>query len=30
MPLEEWLWIVGVTLMFGSVTIVLAERERVR
>ena len=26
MPLEEWLWIVGVTLMFGSLTIVLMER----
>ena len=23
MPLEEWLWIVGVTLLFGSVTVVL-------
>lgn len=26
LPLEEWLWIVGVTLLFGSVTILLAER----
>ena len=26
MPLEEWLWIVGVTLVFGSLTIVLMER----
>ncbi len=26
MPLEEWLWIVGVTLMFGSVTVVWMER----
>ena len=26
MPLEEWLWIVGVTLLFGSLTIVLMER----
>ena len=28
MPLEEWLWIVGVTLMFGSLTIILMERRR--
>lgn len=26
LPLEEWLWIVGVTLMFSALTIVLAER----
>lgn len=26
MPLEEWLWIVGVTLLFGSITVVLMER----
>lgn len=26
LPLEEWLWIAGVTLLFGSLTIVLAER----
>lgn len=26
LPLEEWLWIGGVTLLFGSVTILLAER----
>lgn len=26
LPLEEWLWIVGVTLLFGGVTILLAER----
>jgi lycopene cyclase domain-containing protein len=26
MPLEEWLWIVGVTLLFGSLTVVLMER----
>jgi lycopene cyclase domain-containing protein len=26
LPLEEWLWIVGVTLMFGGLTIVLEER----
>jgi lycopene cyclase domain-containing protein len=25
LPLEEWLWIVGVTLMFGGLTVVLAE-----
>ena len=25
LPLEEWLWIVGVTLLFGSTTIILAE-----
>lgn len=30
LPLEEWLWIVGVTLLFGSVTILLAERMGVR
>jgi lycopene cyclase domain-containing protein len=30
MPLEEWLWIVGVTLMFGSVTIVWLERGQAR
>ncbi len=26
LPLEEWLWIVGVTLLFGSTTVILAER----
>ena len=26
LPLEEWLWIVGVTLLFGGVTVVLMER----
>jgi lycopene cyclase domain-containing protein len=26
LPLEEWLWIVGVTLLFGGLTVVLAER----
>lgn len=26
LPLEEWLWIAGVTLMFGGVTIVAAKR----
>ncbi len=25
LPLEEWLWIAGVTLMFGALTVVLAE-----
>jgi hypothetical protein len=25
LPLEEWLWIVGVTLLFGGLTVVLAE-----
>lgn len=28
LPLEEWLWIAGVTLMFGAVTVILKERER--
>jgi lycopene cyclase domain-containing protein len=26
LPLEEWLWIIGVTLLFGGITVVLAER----
>jgi lycopene cyclase domain-containing protein len=26
LPLEEWLWIVGVTLLFGGITVVLAEQ----
>lgn len=30
LPLEEWLWIGGVTLLFGSVTIILAERMEVQ
>jgi lycopene cyclase domain-containing protein len=32
LPIEEWLWIVGVTLLFGCLTVVLAERttERVK
>lgn len=30
LPLEEWLWIVGVTFLFGSVTTILAERMGVR
>ena len=29
LPLEEWLWIVGVTLLFGSLTVVLKAREAV-
>jgi lycopene cyclase domain-containing protein len=28
LPLEEWLWIIGVTLMFGAITILLEERTR--
>ena len=27
LPLEEWLWIIGVTLMFGALTIVLEEKQ---
>jgi len=30
LPVEEWLWIVGVTLLFGSLTVVLAERAKAR
>ena len=26
LPLEEWLWIIGVTLMFGALTILFEER----
>ena len=26
LPLEEWLWIAGVTLMFGALTIAIEER----
>lgn len=26
LPLEEWLWIAGVTLMFGAMTILLEEK----
>lgn len=26
LPLEEWLWIVGVTLLFGSITVIVAEK----
>ncbi len=28
LPLEEWLWILGIALMFGSLTVILAERHR--
>lgn len=28
LPLEEWLWIVGVTLLFGFLTVILAERAK--
>jgi lycopene cyclase domain-containing protein len=28
LPLEEWLWIAGVTLLFGGLTIMLEERRR--
>ena len=28
LPVEEWLWIVGVTLLFGMLTLALIERER--
>ena len=30
LPLEEWLWIAGVTLMFALLTIVLVERQAAR
>lgn len=26
LPLEEWLWIAGITLLFGGVTVILVER----
>lgn len=26
LPLEEWLWIVGTTLLFGSLTVLVRER----
>jgi lycopene cyclase domain-containing protein len=26
LPLEEWLWIVGVTLLFGAITLLVIER----
>ena len=28
LPVEEWLWISGVTLMFGMLTVMLVEREK--
>lgn len=28
LPLEEWLWIVGVALMFGGLTVALVERSK--
>lgn len=28
LPLEEWLWITGVTLLFGGLTVVLKERQQ--
>jgi lycopene cyclase domain-containing protein len=28
LPLEEWLWIAGVTLMFGGLTVLLEERRK--
>jgi lycopene cyclase domain-containing protein len=28
LPIEEWLWILGVTLLFGCVTVVVEERSR--
>jgi lycopene cyclase domain-containing protein len=28
LPLEEWLWIAGVTLMFGGLTVLLEERSK--
>jgi len=30
LPLEEWLWIAGVTLMFGALTVMLVETEKGR
>ncbi|MBX3016033.1 MAG: lycopene cyclase domain-containing protein [Caldilineaceae bacterium] len=30
LPLEEWLWIMGITLLFGGLTVLLAERLGVR
>jgi lycopene cyclase domain-containing protein len=30
LPIEEWLWIVGITLMFGLLTIVISDRQRAR
>lgn len=28
LPLEEWLWIVGVTLLFGAITVLLVESKK--
>ena len=28
LPLEEWLWIIGVTLLFANLTVLLVEREK--
>lgn len=28
LPLEEWLWFTGVSLMFGALTVVLVERQQ--
>lgn len=28
LPLEEWLWISGITLLFGGITVVLKEKEK--
>ena len=25
LPIEEWLWIIGVTLLFGGVTVIVAD-----
>jgi len=30
LPIEEWLWIGGVALMFGALTVILVEQESVR
>ena len=27
LPVEEWIWIAGITLLFGALTVVLAEAE---
>ena len=28
LPIEEWLWIVGVSVMFGALTVILVERRQ--
>jgi lycopene cyclase domain-containing protein len=28
LPIEEWLWIIGVPLLFGALTVVLKAREQ--